>query len=234
MHPDPKILIVGGGIGGCVAALWLHRCGFKDITLFESVEEVKPLGVGINLLPHAVAELDALGLLDQLDATGIETKDLTYYNKFGQPIWTEPRGKHAGLSFPQYSIHRGKLQMILYNAAVERLGKERMRTGRTLSSFEQTPEGRVKAVFKNRRTGQVAETVEGDMMVAADGIHSTVRKVFYPDEGPPCFSGMLMWRGVAVTEPIKQGMNMMISGNLKQKFVACWYLRGLLGSWSFV
>ena len=111
--------------------------------------------------------------------------------------------------------------MILYEAAVERLGRDRIRTGRTLASFEQMDNGKVSAAFKNRKTNELLETVQGDILIAADGIHSLVRKSFYPDEGPPRFSGMMMWRGTTVRQPIKEARNMIIAGNLKIKFVAC-------------
>src|SRR5437899_97447 len=114
------VLIAGGGIGGLTLALSLHQIGIPA-KVFESVSQLKPLGVGINVLPHAVRELIELGLLDQLGAAGVRTKELAYFSKHGQPIWSEPRGLDAGYKWPQFSIHRGTLQQILLDAATERL-----------------------------------------------------------------------------------------------------------------
>ena len=104
--------------------------------MFESVSELKPLGVGINVLPHAVRELIELGLLDRLDASGVRTKELAYFSKHGKPIWSEPRGIEAGYKWPQFSIHRGTLQQILLDAAIERLGRENILTSHHLSRLD--------------------------------------------------------------------------------------------------
>src|SRR5919205_4300498 len=116
------VLIAGGGIGGLTLALSLHQIGVKA-KVFESVPELRPLGVGINVLPHAVRELIELGLHDALDAAAVRTKELAYFSKHGKPIWSEPRGIEAGYKWPQFSIHRGTLQQILLDTAVERLGR---------------------------------------------------------------------------------------------------------------
>jgi 2-polyprenyl-6-methoxyphenol hydroxylase-like FAD-dependent oxidoreductase len=113
------VLIAGGGIGGLTLALSLHQIGIP-CRVFESVSELKPLGVGINVLPHAVRELIELGLLEQLNAFGVRTKELSFFSKHGKPIWTEPRGLEAGYKWPQFSIHRGVLQQILLDAVIER------------------------------------------------------------------------------------------------------------------
>ena len=106
------VLIAGGGIGGLTLALSLHQIGISA-RVFESVPELKPLGVGINVLPHAVRELIELGLHDALDASAVRTRELAYFSKHGKPIWSEPRGLEAGYKWPQFSIHRGTLQQIL-------------------------------------------------------------------------------------------------------------------------
>ena len=108
-----KVIIVGGGIGGLTTALMLHARGI-DCEMFEQAEGVRELGVGINTLPHAIKELKQLGLLDRLDAVGIRTHELIYTNRFGQEIWREPRGLDAGYDVPQFSIHRGRLQGVIY------------------------------------------------------------------------------------------------------------------------
>ena len=213
-----EAIIVGGGIGGLVTALSLHRIGVS-VRVFESVEEIRALGVGINLLPHAVRVLTDLGLDDELAQTGIPTAELCYFNKFGQRIWQEPRGKLAGYLWPQYSIHRGRLQMLLLRAVVDRLGQDAVITGHHLTSFE-TKQNRVIAVFQNRKTGAVLPSYEADVLIGADGIHSVVRHSFYPDEGLPKFAGRILWRGVTESEPFLTGRSMIMAGWRDQKFVA--------------
>src|SRR5258708_29129298 len=128
------VLIAGGGIGGLTLALSLHQIGVPA-KVFESVSELKPIGVGINVLPHAVRELIELGLQEKLDAAGVRTQELAYFSKHGKPIWSEPRGVEAGYKWPQFSIHRGTLQQILLNAATERLGKANTLTSHHLSGW---------------------------------------------------------------------------------------------------
>ena len=131
-----KIVIAGAGIGGLTAAMCLKRAGF-EVAVYEAVSELRPLGVGINIQAGAVRILSGLGLQPALAATGIETRELRYANKHGQTIWADPRGRHAGLPWPQYSIHRGELQMILFNAAREMLGADRIKFGRRIARFAQ-------------------------------------------------------------------------------------------------
>lgn len=213
-----KILIAGAGPAGLTAALHLHRRGF-DVTVFESVQTIRPLGVGLNLLPHAVRELTILGLDEKLAAISIPTAELSYHNKFGQLIWREPRGLNAGYHWPQYSVHRGRLQMLLLETAQERLGADGIRTGFHLDSFEQDDEG-VTARFIDRSTGQHIEEVRGDVLIGADGIHSVVRRAFYPQEGSPPFAGRMMWRAVTEAQPFLTGRSMIMAGHADQKFVA--------------
>ncbi|MCW5735920.1 MAG: flavin-dependent oxidoreductase [Enhydrobacter sp.] len=211
-----KIVIAGAGIGGLVAAMCLHRAGF-DVEVFEAVGELKPLGVGINIQAGAVRILSGLGLEPALAATGIETRELRYANRHGQTIWADPRGRHAGLPWPQFSIHRGDLQMILFDAAKAMLGATKIRFDRRITGFRQTG-AKVTAHFADR-AGTVVETVDADILVGADGIHSAVRAYFYPDEGPPKWQGILMWRGVTVAEPFLGGATMVQAGHHTQKFV---------------
>ena len=186
-----KAIIVGGGIGGLTTALMLHQAGVQ-VRVFESVPEVKPVGVGINLLPHAVKRLDKLGLLKDLYSVAIPTETLIFFNKFGQKVWSERRGLEAGYRWPQFSIHRGELQMILYNAAVARLGQDNVRTGHHFQNYENRPDGIV-AQFVDRDTQHVVEE-KADVLIGADGVHSSVRARIHPDEGPPVWSGIVMWR----------------------------------------
>ena len=211
------VLIAGGGIGGLTTALQLQQLGLK-VTVFESVHEIEPLGAGINLLPHGARILTDLGLQEQLAATAIQTRRIRYMTRYGQEIYSDPCGRYAGYKWPQFSIHRGDLQMILLDAVRERLGAERLLTGHHLTAVEQTDEA-VTAHFVDRRTGQPAGSYGGDLLIGADGIHSATRRHFYPDEGPAHFSGVMMWRGVAETEPFLDGETMIIAGNFQHKAV---------------
>jgi 5-methylphenazine-1-carboxylate 1-monooxygenase len=211
-------IIVGGGIGGLVTALKLHRVGVS-VRVFESVETIKALGVGINLLPHAVRVLTELGLAEELEKTGLPTAELIYVNKFGKKIWQEDRGVNVGYRWPQYSIHRGRLQMLLLKAVKEQLGEEAVVTGHHLKSF-QTFGDTVTAHFENRKTGQFLGSYSADILIAADGIHSVVRKFYYPDEGMPKFSGRILWRGMTESTPFLTGKSMIMAGYQDQKFVA--------------
>ena len=161
--------------------------------------------------------LSGLGLEPALAATGIETRELRYANRHGQTIWADPRGRHAGLPWPQFSIHRGELQMILFDAAQRMLGPDRIKFGRRIADFEQRGT-KVFARFCDR-DGKTVEESQSDILVGADGIHSAVRAHFYPDEGPPKWQGILMWRGVTVGKPYLGGATMVQAGHHTQKFV---------------
>src|SRR5690606_4978439 len=206
---DGTIIIIGGGIGGLTTALSLHAAGFQ-VEVYESVPELKPLGVGINLLPHAVRELDELGLRAELEKRGIATAELSYHTKRGERIWAEARGIAAGYQWPQISLHRGVLQMCLFEAALERIGPEHLHLGRHLDRFDSDDEG-VTAHFVDRE-GRRSEA-RGRLLVAADGIHSVARRQLYPDEGGPKWNGAVMWRGVADAPPFLDGRTMIMAGH---------------------
>lgn len=212
-----KALVIGGGIGGMAAALSLHQAGI-EVTVFEAVREIGALGVGINLQPNAVRELTELGLGGELARTGIPTSALAYYNRHGQRIWTEPRGMEAGYLWPQYSIHRGELLMILARAVRERLGDGVIRCGHQLASFEQDAQS-VTAHFTDRRSGAQLGAERGDILIGADGIHSAVRAQLYPDEGDPRFCGQMMWRAAVEAGPYLDGRTHAIAGHRDQKFL---------------
>jgi 5-methylphenazine-1-carboxylate 1-monooxygenase len=214
-QPHMRVIIVGAGIGGLTAALALHKVGI-DVEVFDQARELAELGVGINLLPHATRELAALGLLPALDAAGIRTRELIYTNRLGQVIWREPRGTDAGYNMPQFSIHRGKLHKVLL-AAAERLGDGHIHTGCALSGFE-SQRDRVIATFQGR-DGSVAVTIAGDALVGCDGIHSTVRRILYPSEGPPVWNGIWLWRGATDWPSYQDGRTMVIAGGNTAKFV---------------
>lgn len=209
------VIIAGAGPGGLAAALTLHAQGIETL-VFESVAELKPLGVGINLLPHAVRVLDGLGLSPALDAVAIQTAELAFYNKFGQPIWREPRGRAAGYQFPQYSIHRGRLQMLLFETVCDRLSTQTVQLGHTLRSWDESADG-IHVQFQTR-AGETVD-VTGRALIAADGIHSAARRRLYPDEGAPIYSGRILWRAVSVAEPFLTGRSMIMAGHQNQKFV---------------
>lgn len=211
-----RVLIIGGGIGGLTTALSLHAAGI-DCEVVEAVVEPRPLGVGINLQPHAVRELTELGLGEALAEIGVPTSYLTYTDRFGGAILSLPRGRFAGYDWPQYSIHRGELQMLLLETARERLGT--VRTGLSLEDFEQDGTG-VTVSLRDVRTGEhLKETA--DVLVGADGIHSTVRARLHPDDGPLLWNGIRMWRGTMEGEPFLDGTTLIVAGsNLSAKFVA--------------
>jgi 2-polyprenyl-6-methoxyphenol hydroxylase-like FAD-dependent oxidoreductase len=211
-----EVTIAGGGIGGLAAALALHAASV-DCEVFEQVRELRELGVGINTLPHAIKELAALGLLDELDRVGVRTRELIYANRFGQAVWREPRGTDAGFDAPQFSIHRGKLHGVLLRAVIERIGPGRVHAGCRLLSFVERGE-RIVALFERRESGETFE-VAADALVGADGIHSAVRAAFYPAEGPPAWNGIMLWRGAADWPIHVDGRTMVIAGGMDAKFV---------------
>ena len=183
-----------------------------------SAPEILPLGVGINVLPHAVRELTELGLGDELARRGIATQSLIYTNRFGQEIWREPRGKAAGYNWPQYSIHRGALQAILLEAVSARLGPDSVNTNHEATRVELRADGAA-VNFRAGSTGEPLAAAEGDLVVAADGIHSALRAQFYPDEGPPIWNRRVLWRGVTEGCPFLGGRTMVMAGHENVKFV---------------
>jgi 2-polyprenyl-6-methoxyphenol hydroxylase-like FAD-dependent oxidoreductase len=211
------VLIAGGGIGGLTLALSLHQIGVP-CRVFESVPALRPLGVGINVLPHAVRELIELGLHDQLDASGVRTRELAFFSKHGKPIWSEPRGIEAGYKWPQFSIHRGRLQQILLDTAIERLGADNILTSRHLTGWTETPDG-VRADFIDKATGKSAGSYDGTLLIAADGIHSAIRQKLYPEEGAPLWNGRILWRGITKSDAFLTGRTMIMAGHEILKFV---------------
>jgi 5-methylphenazine-1-carboxylate 1-monooxygenase len=212
----PRVIVVGAGIGGLATALSIHEIGMR-VDVYERVRRVQPLGVGINLLPHAVRELDALGILAPLRRRSVEPTSLVYCSRHGRQIWSEPRGVAAGYPWPQLSVHRGALQEVLLDAFHARVGREHLHLGHRLLTVDADAE-RACAVFDaGPGTGELVVT--GDAVVAADGIHSVARAQRYPHEGRPRWSGSLLWRGITEVEPVLDGRSMIWAGHRDQKFV---------------
>jgi len=204
------ILIVGGGIGGLTLGLALHAANIP-CRIFESAPEIRAVGVGVNLLPHATKELAALGLEADLARVAIQTKDASFFNRFGQLIYEEPLGRTAGYDHPQFSIHRGDLQMVLFEAFKGRAGADRLLTNHHCVGVEQDDHG-VTLHFAVGSNDAVGKSVRGRAAIACDGINSVIRKQFFPDEGEPRYSGVNMWRGVTRWKPILSGASMTRAG----------------------
>lgn len=206
------VLISGAGIAGLTLGLTLHEASIP-FHIFERVGAMKPLGVGINLQPTAVRELLDMELGGVLERVGVPTQDYGFYSKTGVEIWTEPRGLLAGYKWPQYSVHRGELQMELYRTLIERAGADCISTGQGVRAYESTSDGVVVTLESGAR-------VEGQVLVGADGIHSAVRAQMYPDEGAPIWAGAIMWRGTSRARPFLSGASMVLAGNDTQRIVA--------------
>jgi len=205
------ILIAGGGVGGLTLALSLHERGIP-CEVFEAATEIRQLGVGINTLPHAIRELAALGLLPALDAIAIRTRELRYLDRFGNRIWTEARGLHAGHDTPQFSIHRGRLHGVLWQAAMERLGPAQIHTGKRMQGFMQDSRG-VTVRFSD------GSTRRGKALVGADGIHSALRGLMHPEDGGIRWNGIQMWRGAVDWPEYEGGDVMTVAGDMAEKLV---------------
>jgi 5-methylphenazine-1-carboxylate 1-monooxygenase len=206
------ILIAGGGIAGLSLGLTLQQIGVP-FHIYESAPELRPMGVGINLQPNAVRELFDLGLDAELDKIGIRTRQLGFYTKLGKTIWEEPRGLEAGYAWPQYSVHRGALQMMLYQALIARAGTDCITTGARAIGFEQTATGAALLLADGRRKS-------GRLIVAADGIHSALRQQMYPNEGAPIWNGRILWRATTQGKPWKGEAAMVMIGHDSLRLVA--------------
>jgi len=210
------VLIAGSGIGGLTCALMLHDRGIPA-QIYEQATTIRELGVGLNVLPQAIAELARIGLLERLDEIAVRTSELFYLNRLGQQVWQEPRGIAAGHPVPQFSIHRGHLQALLLKAVLARLGTGAVHVNHRLCDFDQD-EQQVTARFADR-AGTELEPVTGAVLIGADGIHSRVRSRLIPDEGAPRWNGLTIWRGARDWPVFLDGRSMIVAGGLSSKIV---------------
>jgi 2-polyprenyl-6-methoxyphenol hydroxylase-like FAD-dependent oxidoreductase len=206
------VLIAGAGLAGLTLGLTLNQIGVP-FRIFEAVDRLAPLGVGINVQPNAVRELFDLGLEDRLDEVGVRTRQYGFYSKHGRTIWEEPRGTWAGYDWPQYSVHRGKLQMLLYQVLCDRAGPDVIETGARATGFETGANEAVLHLEGGRRAS-------GNLIVAADGIHSALRAQMYPGEGAPIWDGAILWRATTEAQPFFGGAAMALIGHDSQRLVA--------------
>ena len=212
MNRDMDIAIVGGGIVGLTAALSLAAAGFAP-RVHEAVAELRPLGVGINLLPPAVRELAELGLLADLCRIGVEIEGLDYHMADGRAVWSESRGLPAGYRWPLVAIHRGRFQLFLRDKVLERLGPDAIVTGRALDRFADEGDG-VRLWFRD------GTELRADVLIGADGIHSAVRRQFYPSEGRPKWNGVSLFRATTRLPAGQVDPRMLWVGHGDQKFIA--------------
>jgi 2-polyprenyl-6-methoxyphenol hydroxylase-like FAD-dependent oxidoreductase len=210
------VLIAGGGIAGLSLALTCHQIGVP-FKVFETVSQIRPLGVGINLQPSAVRELMDLGLAPGLDGIGVKTRDYGMYTKLGLHIWTEPRGTWAGYRWPQYSVHRGNLHMLLHEELLRRAGPGCIQCGWGATHFENNGH---QVVLHLRNLAGETRVERGSVLIGADGIHSAIRKQIAPDEGEPIWGGAVLWRGTTLARPFKTGASMVMIGYSGLRFVA--------------
>lgn len=207
-----RVAIVGGGIAGLSLALNLHQRGI-DCTVYESAPEIKELGVGITLLPHAMRELTVLGLQDALRPVAIENAESRFFNRFGQLIYKEPRGIAAGYRYPEFGIHRGRLHLVMYKAACDALGANQIVVNRQCVGIDQDEQG-VRLRLRETSTGAALPATSADVAIACDGINSAVRRQFYSDERV-AFAGINTWRGVTRHAPILGGHTYMRIGSIR-------------------
>jgi 2-polyprenyl-6-methoxyphenol hydroxylase-like FAD-dependent oxidoreductase len=205
-----RVLVVGAGVGGLTTALSLHAAG-ADVLVVDAARNLLPLGVGINLQPHAVRELVELGLGDALEATGIQTREMLRLDRHANRIVNHPRGRFAGYAWPQYSIHRGELQMSLLDAVIDRLGADAVRTGLVFDSYTEDVDGVEVRMYAC--TGGAPLSVQADVLIGADGISSAVRRQLHPGEGPLIWNGIRMWRGIVEADPYLTGRSMIVAGS---------------------
>jgi 2-polyprenyl-6-methoxyphenol hydroxylase-like FAD-dependent oxidoreductase len=210
-------MIAGGGIGGLAMALTLEQIGVPCV-VFEAVRQLRPLGVGINLQPNAVRELFDLGIGPrELDRIGLPAREWALVGLNGNDIYAEPRGLEAGYRWPQYSAHRGRLQMLLHEKVIERIGAGAVRQGHRVTGYRNNADGTVTA--KVESADGVVSDETGALLVGADGLHSAVRAQMHPRQPPIRWGGAIMWRGVSPGVPIRTGASFVGFGTHRQRLV---------------
>ena len=209
------VLVAGGGVAGLTTALTCHQLGLS-VKVFEAARELRPLGLGINVQPDAVRELFDLGLETELAAIGVETRELVLVGRDGVEVWSEPRGLDAGSRWPQYSVHRGELEMLLYRAVLDRLGPHAIATGHRVTRYEQALDG-IKVEIAT--ADDTIERAAGAVLLGADGLHSKVRAQMFPGDGGPRWGGSVLWRGTSLSPPIRTGASFVVIGDPAQRFV---------------
>lgn len=215
--PTRPVLIAGGGIGGLAVALTLAQIGVPCRVL-EAVPTLAPLGVGINLQPSAVRELFDMGFDEAaLETIGVATREWALVGRNGNDIYAEPRGRLAGYCWPQYSVHRGQLQMLLLEAVRSRLGPEAVSTGHRVTGYHQDADG--VTVWVERRDGR-KECISGALLIAAEGLHSPVRAQMHPNQPPPHWGGAILWRGVTPGVPVRTGASFVGLGSARHRVVS--------------
>lgn len=204
------IVIAGAGIGGLTSALALHARGISTMVL-ETAREIRPLGVGINIQPAAIGELTALGLGDALAESGIATRQHLYLDHKGTTLWSEPRGIATGSEYPQYSLHRGELQMMLLAAVRDRLGPDAVRPGIRVAGFDHVDGG--VHVHTQDRGADVGAVVEAAALIGADGANSAIRSQLHPQQAALSDSGVHMWRGLTELDDFLDGRTMILAND---------------------
>jgi len=214
---DNAVIIAGGGIGGLATALTLHQIGVPCIVL-EAVQDVRPLGVGINLQPNGVRELYDLDIVkEDLERVGLPAREWALVGLNGNDIYSESRGLLAGYNWPQYAVHRGQFHMLLHKKVVERIGPKAVRLGSRVTGYRKNSDGGVSALIEEV-DGSMSE-VRGALLVGADGIHSAVRAQMHPAQPPIHWGGAVMWRGTTWAKPIRTGSSFVGLGTHRQRMV---------------
>jgi 5-methylphenazine-1-carboxylate 1-monooxygenase len=205
------VAIIGGGIGGLATALYLQRAGIA-CRVYEAVDEFSQLGVGINLMAHAIRALGELGVVEAIGKVAVEPHWTCFYNRHGQLIHRNKTGLFAGYRWPHYSVHRGDLHTILLDAVTARLGPDAIAMGHRFTRLEQDARG-VTMHWEDPQGAPLPAT-RADIAIGCDGVNSRVRRQFYPNEGRLAFGGINMWRGSTTYRPILDGKSVILAGAL--------------------
>ena len=180
-----SIAVIGGGIGGVSAALNLLRAGF-DVHVYEQSPALREVGAGIQVSPNASRIVQHLGLGEELANIGV--CPLAFHQRRwedGRTLLKSPLGNAVleAFGFPYYQVHRGDLLTILIGA----LPAERLHLGHKLTAFEDRGD-RVNLQFGN------GARADADLLIGADGIHSTVRRALFGEEKPRYSGGIAISR----------------------------------------